>query len=114
MIAQPATGATLALNIAHWDFLRSRAVADDVAAERGYQSANRKSDLLKLGFGSSSQQLIPSLVIPVRSVRGAVESYQLRPDKPRLNGQGKVRKYETRFGSNMLLDFHPRLAARIG
>ncbi|MBV8773444.1 MAG: DUF3854 domain-containing protein [Deltaproteobacteria bacterium] len=113
MSTQPTTGASLVLNSAHWDFPRARAVADDVAAERGYQSANKKSELLKLGFGRS-QQLIPALVIPVCSVRRAVESYQLRADQPRLNQQGKPRKYEMKFGSTMLLDFHPRHVAPNG
>jgi hypothetical protein len=38
-----------------------------------------------------------------------MESYQLRPDEPRLNDQGKPRKYEMKAGSRMLLDAHPRL-----
>src|SRR5208282_3233619 len=81
----------------NWNFLRARAVADDVAIERGYLSAARKSDLERLGFGRT-QQLVPALVIPVWSVRGQVEAYQLRPDKPRLNDQGRQRKYEMKAG----------------
>src|SRR5271163_3986461 len=92
----------------NWNFLRARAVGDDVAIERGYLSAARKSDLERLGFGRT-QQLVPALVIPVWSVRGHVEAYQLRPDKPRLNDQGRQRKYEMKAGSRMLLDVHPRL-----
>jgi hypothetical protein len=88
----------------HWKFLRERAIADEVAAERGYQSAIKKAELEKLGFGRP-QQLIPALVLPIWSVRGAVESYQLRPDKPRLNQTGKPRKYEMKAGGKMLLDF---------
>jgi len=93
----------------HSEFLRDRAVADDVARERGYQSAIRKSQLEALGFGRT-QQLVPALVIPIWSVRGTVESYQLRPDTPRLNQQRKARKYETKSGSRALLDVHPRLS----
>ena len=94
----------------HWNFLGARAVAADVATERRYVSAARKSELERLGFGRT-QQLVPALVIPVWSVRGQVEAYQLRPDKPRLNDvlQGKPRKYEMKAGSRMLLDVHPRL-----
>ena len=92
----------------HWKFIRDRAVADHVAAERNYQSATRKADLEKLGFGRT-QQLAPALVIPIWSVRGAIHSYQLRPDSPRLNNKGKPRKYEMKAGGRMLLDFHPRL-----
>jgi hypothetical protein len=48
----------LVLSDPHWKFLRDRAVADDVATERGYLSANRKFELLRLGFGQG-QQLRP-------------------------------------------------------
>ena len=92
----------------HWKFLRARAVADEVAAERGYQSATRKVELERLGFGRT-QQLVSALVIPIWSVRGAIESHQLRPDTPRLNEKGKPRKYELKARSRMLLDAHPRL-----
>ena len=92
----------------HWKFLRERSVADDVAAARGYQSAIRKADLEKLGFGRT-QQLVAALVIPVWSVRREIESYQLRPDKPRIDNKGKPRKYEMKAGRRMLLDVHPRL-----
>jgi Domain of unknown function (DUF3854) len=95
----------------HRQFLCSRAVAESVAVERGYQSASNRADLEKLGFGRT-QQLIPALVLPIWSVRGAVESYQLRPDTPRLNQWGKPRKYEMKAGGRMLLDFHPRLTRR--
>jgi hypothetical protein len=81
----------------HREFLRLRAVADDVEQERGYESAVKKSDLEKRGFGRK-QQLPPALVIPIWSVRREVESYQLRPDCPRLNDKGKVRKYEIEGG----------------
>ena len=93
----------------HWQFLRVRTVAEEVAAERGYQSAVKKSELERLGFGRI-QQLIPALVIPIHSVRREIESYQLRPDTPRLNDKGRPRKYEMKAGSRMLLDIHPRLS----
>ena len=95
----------------HRNFLLLRAVADEVATERSYFSALRTSELERLGFGRS-QQLVPALVIPVWSVRGQVESYQIRPDRPRLNEKGKPRKYEMKAGSKMLLDAHPRLTRK--
>ena len=95
----------------HREFLRVRAIADEIAAERGYFSALRKSQLEHLGFGRA-QQLVTTLVIPVWSVRGQVESYQLRPDNPRLNDKGKLRKYEMKSGARMLLDAHPRLTCQ--
>ncbi len=95
----------------HREYLRDRAVADEVASERGYLSAICKADLQKLGFGRA-QQLVPALVIPIWSVGGEVESYQLRPDTPRLNEKGKPSKYELKGGTRMLLDVHPRLTRR--
>jgi hypothetical protein len=92
----------------HQKFLSERGVADEVAAQRGYQSAVKKSDLERLRFGRT-QQIVPALIIPIWSVHGSVESYQLRPDEPRLNKTGKARKYEMKAGCNMLLDFHPCL-----
>lgn len=89
----------------HLAFLHDRGVSPDVAAARGYRSAVKKSELADLGFGRT-QQLVPSLVIPVFSVRGSIESYQLRPDHPRLNRAGKARKYEMKGGAGMLIDVH--------
>ncbi len=97
----------------HLRFLRDRAIADDVARQRGYRSATRKSELQALGFGRG-QQLVPSLIIPIHSVRGEIESYQVRPDAPRLNEKGKARKYEIKSGGRTLLDVHPRLMKRDG
>jgi uncharacterized protein DUF3854 len=92
----------------HIQFLHLRAVADDVARERGYRSALKKSEVRDFGFGPT-QQLVPTLVLPVHSVLRTVASYQLRPDTPRLNESGKARKYEMKSGGLILLDVHPRL-----
>jgi hypothetical protein len=92
----------------HRNYIRNRAVADDVAVKRGYQSAIGRTDLERLGFGRT-QQLVPALVIPIHSVRPEVESYQLRPDTPRLNEKGRPRKFEMKAGARMLMDSHPRL-----
>jgi hypothetical protein len=71
----------LVLSEKHWKFFRDRAVAGEVAAERGYRSAIHKSELERLGFGRT-QQLVPSLIVPIWSVRSEVASFQLRPDHP--------------------------------
>jgi len=91
----------------HARYLYDRAVGDDVAIERGYFSARRRTQLADRGF-PVSQQLAPSLCIPLWSVRGEVESYQIRADVPRII-DGKVVKFETLAGSSLLIDFHPRL-----
>jgi hypothetical protein len=71
---------TVVLSKQHRDFLRQRAVADDVVRERGYQTATKKFQLDRLGFGPT-QQLVPALILPIHSIRCAVESHHLRPDK---------------------------------
>lgn len=97
----------------HKQFLRDRAVSDEVAGERGYRSVTKKSELQALGFGRN-QQLVPALVIPSWSVCREIESYQLRPDTPRLDERGRPRKYEMKRGDRMILDVHPRLTLREG
>jgi hypothetical protein len=106
------TPAPLILLEQHWGYLRQRAVSDQVATERGYQSALKKADLEKLGFGRQ-QQLVPALVLPIHSARCKIESFQLRPDTPR-HIKGKPRKYEMKAGSRMTIDCHPRLTKRNG
>lgn len=85
----------------------------DVMSERGYFSATKKVQLKDLGF-PPSQQLVPSLVIPIHGVDGEVTTYQHRPDTPRTNKRGKAVKYETRTGTRMLLDIHPRMLGKLG
>jgi hypothetical protein len=85
----------------HRKFLRDCGVADDVAAECVYRSAIRKAEPEKLSIGRT-QQLVPALIIPVRSVRVTVESFPLRLDNPGLDEQGRPRKYEQKAGRRML------------
>jgi hypothetical protein len=92
----------------HAEFLRKRAVANDIAAARGYRTARTKAELAALGFGRA-QQLAPALVIPLWDVRGERAGYMLRPDSPRVNERGKPRKYEFKAGGRMVLDAHPFL-----
>ncbi len=73
----------------HWEFLRARAVADDVARQRGYLSATKKSELERLGFGRT-QQLVPALVIPIWSVRGAIETLPTSTGPAPAKRQGQV------------------------
>jgi len=97
----------------HRDALEiASAIAPEVIAERGYFSATRKSELRELGFGPS-QQLVPSLVIPVIGPSGQIATYQHRPDRPRIRG-GKPVKYETPHGTNMRLDVPPGAGAHLG
>lgn len=90
----------------HERLIQDSAIAPEVAAERGYRSAQTLAELKRLGFGDSQRKL-PALVIPVWNVYGEIGSYQIRPDEPRIL-DGKPLKYEFPSGSRMLLDVHPR------
>ncbi|MDP9439775.1 MAG: DUF3854 domain-containing protein, partial [Actinomycetota bacterium] len=79
-----------------------------VTAERGCFSATKKVELANLGF-PAYQRIVPGLVFPIYGVDGEVKTYQYRPDTPRMDKKGKPIKYETRAGTRMLLDVHPRM-----
>jgi hypothetical protein len=104
-----------ALDDDHASYLRDRAVAPEVARERGYRSAKERSQLKSIGFGES-QRNVPALVIPthdVSSTNGECAGYQLHPDSPRMV-DGRVTKFETPRGARLALDVHPRVRAHLG
>lgn len=96
----------------HKALIEASAIADGVAEGRGYWSAQRKAELLELGF-TSAQALAPALVIPVHGTTGALATYQARPDQPRCGRDGKPLKYETPGGSRLVLDVPPSCRARL-
>jgi hypothetical protein len=96
----------------HATLLRASAIDLEVARERGYRSVTSKAELRDLGF-PISQQLVPSLLIPIHAVDGRVALHQLRPDAPRER-DGKPVKYETLAGARMCLDVHPRIRQGLG
>ncbi len=93
--------------------LEASAIAPEVISARGYRTETVKAGLLRIGF-SQNQLLVPTLVIPVWGVDGEISLYQSRPDRPRINKQGKPVKYETPFGSRMVLDVHPIARPALG
>ena len=97
----------------HAKLLKESAIDPAVARERGYVSADTKKQLERLGF-SGYQQRIPALVVPVHDVTGAIATYQLRADHPRVTKAGKTVKYETRANSRMVLDIPPRIRDQLG
>lgn len=80
-------------------------VAPEVAAERGYWTATKRSEL---DMVPRYQRRVRSLVIPMYSPDGKTVRHQLRPDKPRVRN-GKTVKYETPGGTRSILDIHPRM-----
>jgi len=90
----------------HRAMLEASAIASEVSAVRGYFTATTKQQLAEIGF-PPSQRLVPSLVVPIYDVKGDLATYQLRPDRPRLNKDSKTIKYETRAGSRLVVDVPP-------
>lgn len=92
----------------------SSAISREVAEARGYRTIHVKRDLASLGF-SRSQQIVPTLLVPVWGVAGEAALYQHRPDVPRQRKDtGKIVKYETPDGSRMAVDVPPGARSRIG
>jgi hypothetical protein len=91
--------------------LEESGISPDVASERGYWTATKRSDLppeLK-----DYQKRVPALVVPTFSPDRETTSCQIRPDNPRRNKKGKPIKYETPGGGRCILDVHPRNMDRI-
>ena len=85
-----------------------------VARERGYRSIDDRGELRALGFGHEQSKLGPSLLVPIRDVRGEVVLNQIRADSPRANAEGKIRKYEFPPKSEMRLDIPFRVREQMG
>jgi hypothetical protein len=96
----------------HVELIEKSAILPKVAKARGYRSVTNPSELQDLGF-SKAQQLVPGLLVPIRSVMGKIATHQLRPDEPRLR-DGKPVKYETMAGTKMVLDVPPLARAWLG
>lgn len=97
----------------HRTQLKTSAIADEVIAGRGYFTAQRISDLKRLGFGEV-QCNVPALGIPIWGPDGRVNLYQAKPDQPRIGPEGKPIKYETPRKAQMALDIPPRARPYIG
>ena len=105
-----AYGPTLLLQ--HAKLLADSAISVEVAQARKYTSVERKARLEHYGF-SQSQRLVPTLLIPIYDARGEQALYQHRPDDPRVR-DGKRLKYETCFGSKLVIDVPPHIRPDLG
>src|SRR5215207_11150530 len=88
-------------------------ISEEVIAVRGFRTISKKVELEELGFGRA-QRNVPGLLIPAYSPTGEISTYQYRPDRPRVDKDGRVVKYETPAGSRMVLDVHPFARAMLG
>ena len=91
--------------------IAASAIAPDVAAETGYYSETVGARLRELGFPA---RLAPALVMPVHDTTGRVVTWQIRPDDPRADAHGKLRKYENPYRARNRLAVHPRTLAALG
>lgn len=94
------------LSSRHADLIRASAISNQVAEARGYRTVTTPQSLARLGF-ADYQRRLPGLLVPVWGVSGRIETHQLRPDSPRADENGRIRKYETVAGARMVLDVHP-------
>ena len=100
-------------DLAPWceTYLKNRGVSEDVIAERGYYTATKRIELADMGFGVAAQRRVPALVIPIHPPHLASDpaGFQIRPEIPRRNTEGKPLKFEFPTGAKMHLDVHPRM-----
>lgn len=85
-------------------------ISEEVARERDYYTARRRSEVPEV-FKTYQRQ--PGLVVPMFSPDGETVGYQLRPDKPRKDKKGKPLKYETPDGTPPVVDVHPRMLEEV-
>ena len=85
-------------------------IAQDVITERGYHSIIGPEDYHSLkqhGFARSQWANVPGLVLPLWTPDGRNGLVVYRPDKPRLDGKGRIVKYELPKGASVHLDCPP-------
>lgn len=91
------------LSPTHLAELRASKIADEQIIARGYESVTNPRSIPREYF--ADYQRLPGLLIPIRDVTGAIASYQLKSDNPRLDRDtGKPIKYETAKHGRSCLD----------
>lgn len=99
------------LSDAHYTELAlGSAISEQRIRERYYQSVT--ADQLPPEFADYQRR--PGLLIPIRSVRGQIESFQLKPDEPRMGKNGKPIKYETAANAPQIIDCPPSAERLLG
>jgi hypothetical protein len=86
--------------------LRSSCISPDVESERAYYTITDADGLRMLGF--SKDTVPPALAIPMYNHAGQMITI-VRPDHPRMNGNGKPVKYDRPGGQRNIIDIHPRV-----
>ncbi|MFT4039095.1 MAG: DUF3987 domain-containing protein, partial [Thermomicrobiales bacterium] len=99
----PPGDADFALSPEHQRWIADRAIASDVARDRGYRTVYDPAELAALGF-AEYQRRMPGLLMPSYDVHGKNGNCHYRPDDPRRGKGGKLVKYETPAGARLTLD----------
>ncbi len=89
--------------------LIDRAVSPEIAAMRGYRTVTAEH---ARACGFSPSQAREGMELPRHNTQGIIDDLpQLRPHEPRINDEGKSRKYELPAGARHVLDAPPPVAA---
>jgi Domain of unknown function (DUF3854) len=102
----------------HAEQLDASAIEPHVVQARHYTSIPREHDaeewLRSTGFASGvTGPRMPGLVIPLWGVDGRRWGWQYKPNSPRKDGKGKVRKYEQPMGQDSRLDVNPLMVEHL-
>jgi putative DNA primase/helicase len=98
----------------HQALLDGSAIAQDVAAARGYRSITDPADLEALGYSPDwAPRFVPCLAIPIRGMNGAPVAWHIRPDNPRTDEKGRPHKYEFPPGGKNRLDIPPAVREKL-
>lgn len=96
---------------AHFHELHTGSAISEIRIrQRAYHSV--AADQLPDAFADYQRR--PGLLIPLRSVRGEIESWQLKPDQPRIGKNGKPIKYETAANARQIIDCPPGALPHLG
>lgn len=105
----PSTTADRLLASEHEATLRASGIRQEVIAARGYWTAGPDHvDVVKrLGHSPEIVAHGPALMLPLHDVFGQVALTIARPDVPRPDNRGRLKKYESPRGSRLTLDVPP-------
>lgn len=85
--------------------LEESGISPEIADERGYRTVSSRAELPE--FKKYQRRI--GLRLPLYSPDGKASLSQIKPYNPRRDKHGKIIKYETPGGSEMIVDVHPRM-----
>lgn len=94
-------------------------IADEVIAERGYQSITQRISLREYGFSAEQCRSAPGILIPQHNTDGGNSRYTFKPDQPvvkfdRRKNKTRISKYLNPAGEGIRLDCPPRCKNDLG